>query len=130
MLFESQQLAEAVRNITRYRIQLIATDEANHVSFLRTVIVALGGTPITVPATVGVFDYSEGSVTSLRRDLQTTLVPAGGATITEFKLDYPGSYLLVDQALSRVGKGLVGAIEVSGAADPDVYKVGNPGGEL
>ena len=79
-----------------------------------------------------IFDkvYSEGSVTSQRRDVQTTLVPAGGATITEFKVDYPGSYLLVDHALSRVGKGLVGAIEVSGAANPDVYKVGKPGEDL
>jgi nitrite reductase (NO-forming) len=76
-----------------------------------------------------IFDkvYSEGSVTSVRQSVQTTLVPAGGATITEFKLDYPGSYLLVDHALSRVGKGLVGAIEVSGTADPTVYRPGKAG---
>jgi nitrite reductase (NO-forming) len=61
--------------------------------------------------------------------VQTNLVPAGGATITEFKVDYPGSYLLVDHALSRVGKGLVGAIEVSGAANAGVYKVGPSGAE-
>jgi nitrite reductase (NO-forming) len=73
--------------------------------------------------------YSEGSVSSVRKHVQTTLVPAGGAAITEFKLDYPGSYMLVDHALSRVGKGLVAAIEVTGAADPAVYKPGKPGKE-
>ena len=31
-------------------------------------------------------------------DVQTTLVPPGGATMVEFKVDYPGRYLLVDAA--------------------------------
>ena len=61
--------------------------------------------------------------------MQTTLVPPGGATIVEFKVDYPGKYMLVDHALSRVGKGLAGAIEVSGAANPAVYNAGDPGAE-
>ena len=71
-----------------------------------------------------IFDkvYSEGSVSSVKRDVQTTLVAPGGATITEFKVDYPGKYLLVDHALSRVGKGLAGVLEVTGAADPAVYQ--------
>ena len=71
-----------------------------------------------------IFDkvYSEGSVSSVKRDVQTTLVAPGGATITEFKVDYPGKYLLVDHALSRVGKGLVGVVEVSGEADSAVYQ--------
>ena len=71
-----------------------------------------------------IFDkvYSEGSLSSVRKDVQTTLVAAGGATVVEFKLEYPGNYLLVDHALSRVGKGAVGAIEVTGVADPTVYK--------
>lgn len=75
-----------------------------------------------------IFDkvYSEGSLSSVKKDVQTTLVPAGGATMVEFKVDYPGSYMLVDHALSRVGKGLVGKIDVTGPADASVYKVGKP----
>jgi nitrite reductase (NO-forming) len=71
-----------------------------------------------------IFDkvYSEGSVSSMKKDVQTTLVAPGGATIVEFKLNYPGKYLLVDHALSRVGKGLVAALEVSGPADSAIYQ--------
>jgi nitrite reductase (NO-forming) len=71
-----------------------------------------------------IFDkvYSEGSISTVKRDVQTTLVAPGGATITEFKVNYPGKYLLVDHALSRVGKGLVGALEVTGEADSSVYQ--------
>jgi nitrite reductase (NO-forming) len=73
-----------------------------------------------------IFDkvYSEGSISSVKRDVQTTLVAPGGATIVEFKVDYPGNYLLVDHALSRAGKGLVGMLEVTGEKDPAIYKEG------
>lgn len=71
-----------------------------------------------------IFDkvFSEGSLSTVKRDIQTTLVAPGGATMVEFKVDYPGKYLLVDHALSRAGKGLVGALEVTGAADPAIYQ--------
>jgi hypothetical protein len=42
---------------TAASLNLIATDEANHVKFLRDTITALGGTPIPVPATTE-FDYT------------------------------------------------------------------------
>lgn len=73
-----------------------------------------------------IFDkvYSEGSVAKTNKDVQTTLVAPGGASIVEIKFDYPGTYLLVDHALSRAGKGLVGTIEVTGPADPLIYKIG------
>jgi nitrite reductase (NO-forming) len=79
-----------------------------------------------------IFDkvYSEGSVSSLRRDVQTTLVAPGGATIVEFKVDYPGRYMLVDHALSRVGKGLAGVLEVSGPADDAIFHEGPAGSAL
>jgi nitrite reductase (NO-forming) len=55
-------------------------------------------------------------------NVQTTLVPPGGATMVEFELDYPGKYILVDHALSRMDKGAVGILDVDGEADPSIYK--------
>ena len=73
-----------------------------------------------------IFDkvYSEGSISSPKHDVQTTLVAPGGATIVELKVQHPGSYLLVDHALSRAGKGAVGVLEVTGDAVPGVYHAG------
>ena len=73
-----------------------------------------------------IFDkvYSEGSISSPKNDVQTTLVAPGGATIVELKVQHPGSYLLVDHALSRAGKGAVGVLEVTGEAVPGVFHAG------
>lgn len=56
------------------------------------------------------------------RDVQTVLVPPGGAVVTEFKVDVPGRYLLVDHALSRLERGLVGFLLVEGEEQPEIYK--------
>ena len=71
-----------------------------------------------------IFDkvYSEGSPTTVKNDVQTTLVAPGGATMVDIKLNYPGKYLVVDHALSRVGKGLAGTLEVQGPRDASVYE--------
>ena len=76
-----------------------------------------------------IFDkvYNLGGVLSEPlRGIQTVMVPAGGAVITEVKLDVPGNYTLVDHALSRAERGLVGILHVEGAANPEIYdgKVG------
>ncbi|WP_233217533.1 copper-containing nitrite reductase [Trinickia dabaoshanensis] len=75
----------------------------------------------------GVFDtvYEEGSLSEAKHDVQTTLVPPGAAAIVEMKMQYPGKYMLVDHALTRAGKGLVGVLEVQGSADPTIYHVGS-----
>lgn len=53
--------------------------------------------------------------------VQTTLVPAGGATVVDFGLEVPGTYTLVDHAIFRVGKGAVGFLEVEGEPRPDIF---------
>jgi nitrite reductase (NO-forming) len=55
------------------------------------------------------------------RGVQTVTVPAGGATIVEFKLDVPGNYILVDHALSRAERGLVGILQAEGPANAEIF---------
>lgn len=72
-----------------------------------------------------IFDrvYDQGGLTSPpRTDIQTTLVPAGGATVVEFKVDVPGRYILVDHALSRLERGLAAFLIVDGPSNPAVFK--------
>jgi copper-containing nitrite reductase len=54
-------------------------------------------------------------------DVQTTLVPPGGATMVEFKLEVPGRYILVDHALSRLQRGLAGFLIVEGPEAPEIF---------
>jgi nitrite reductase (NO-forming) len=54
--------------------------------------------------------------------VQTVSVPAGGATVVEFKLDVPGNYILVDHALSRAERGLVGILQVEGEANSEIFE--------
>lgn len=71
-----------------------------------------------------IFDrvYDQASLTSPPlTNVQTTLVPPGGATMVEFKVDYPGNYLIVDHALARAEKGLAGILVVKGKADPAIF---------
>jgi nitrite reductase (NO-forming) len=56
-------------------------------------------------------------------NIQTTLVPAGGATIVDFKVEVPGTLIMVDHSLGRLHKGCVGMIEVEGDENPDVFEV-------
>jgi nitrite reductase (NO-forming) len=72
-----------------------------------------------------IFDrvYDQASLTSSPlTDVQTTLVPPGGATMVEFGLDVPGRYILVDHALSRMERGLAGFLMVEGPNNPEVYE--------
>lgn len=70
-----------------------------------------------------VFDkvYLEaGSIAS--SNIQTTLIPAGGATIVEFKVKVPGNYVLVDHSIFRAfNKGAIGILKVIGKDDKEIY---------
>jgi nitrite reductase (NO-forming) len=78
-----------------------------------------------------IFDhvYDQASLTSAPlTDVQTTLVPTGGATMVEFTLEVPGRYILVDHSLSRLERGLAGFLVVEGSEAPEVFN-GVPTGD-
>ncbi|MEO7413020.1 MAG: copper-containing nitrite reductase [Opitutaceae bacterium] len=71
-----------------------------------------------------IFDrvYPEAGMKFVQENVQTTLVPAGGATIVEFKVEVPGTFVLVDHALSRAfNKGALGMLKVEGTANRVIY---------
>jgi len=55
-------------------------------------------------------------------NVQTTLIPPGGAAIVEFKVDVPGTYLLVDHSIFRIDKGAVGQLKVEGAGGAGIFE--------
>jgi nitrite reductase (NO-forming) len=70
-----------------------------------------------------IFDtiYPEGG-TAANHNVQTTLIPPGGAAIVEFKVQAPGTYILVDHAILRAfNKGALAMLKAEGAEDKFVY---------
>lgn len=69
--------------------------------------------------------YDQASLTAPPlTDVQTTVVPPGGATMVEFNVEVPGRYILVDHALSRLEHGLVGFLFVEGEENSAVFREG------
>jgi nitrite reductase (NO-forming) len=54
-------------------------------------------------------------------DVQTISVPPGGAAVVDITLEVPGEYALVDHALPRAARGLVGKLIVEGVAQPVLF---------
>lgn len=71
-----------------------------------------------------IFDhvYQEGGTLVSQKNVQTTLVPAGGSAIVDFKLDSPGSFILVDHSIFRTfNKGALAILKVPGEHMPEIY---------
>lgn len=57
-----------------------------------------------------------------QENVQTTLIPAGGAAIVEFHTEVPGNYIMVDHSIFRAfNKGALAILEVAGDARTDIY---------
>ena len=71
-----------------------------------------------------IFDrvYPEGGTKLVQENVQTVMVPAGGATLVEFKVEVPGTFVLVDHSLTRAfNKGALGMLKVSGPENHVLY---------
>jgi len=71
-----------------------------------------------------IFDrvYREGGLADPVHNIQTTLVPPGGASVVDFQPLVPGDYMLLDHAAFRVDRGAMGLLTVEGSAAPDIYR--------
>lgn len=60
--------------------------------------------------------------THQQENVQTTLIPSGGAVIAEFHTVVPGSFVMVDHSIFRAfNKGALAILKVSGPEDKTVY---------
>nr|WP_238987257.1 copper-containing nitrite reductase [Confluentibacter flavum] len=58
----------------------------------------------------------------INENVQTTLIPAGGAAMVEFRVDVPGTFILVDHSIFRAfNKGALGMLKVEGEEDKKIY---------
>ena len=63
-----------------------------------------------------------GGGTTILENVQTQLIPAGGAAIVEFRVDVPGTFILVDHSIFRAfNKGALGMLKVEGEKNPKIY---------
>ncbi|MBW7908268.1 MAG: nitrite reductase, copper-containing [Kiritimatiellae bacterium] len=70
-----------------------------------------------------IFDkvYIEGG-DRVNANIQTTLVPAGGSAIVEFKCEAPGTLVLVDHSIFRAfNKGALGMLKVEGEPNTEIF---------
>ncbi|QOW24201.1 copper-containing nitrite reductase [Lysobacter sp. H23M47] len=60
--------------------------------------------------------------TNYQENVQTTLIPAGGAAMMEFHLEVPGSYVLVDHSIFRAfNKGALAILKADGPENKAIY---------
>ena len=59
---------------------------------------------------------------NFQKNVQTTLIPAGGAAVVEYQTKVPGSYVLVDHSIFRAfNKGALAIMKVDGPAKKEIY---------
>lgn len=60
--------------------------------------------------------------TRFQENVQTTLIPSGGAAIADFRVEVPGTYILVDHSIFRAfNKGALAMLKADGAERKDIY---------
>ncbi|WP_041639647.1 copper-containing nitrite reductase [[Mannheimia] succiniciproducens] len=64
--------------------------------------------------------YVEGG-TLQNHNVQTTLIPSGGAMISEVTIPVPGQYSFIDHSIFRADKGARGTLMIEGDENPEIF---------
>ncbi len=66
--------------------------------------------------------WPEGNMSVPTQNVQTTMIPAGGSAIVDFKLSVPGTFIVVDHSLTRAfNRGALAQLKISGDENKLVY---------
>ncbi len=58
----------------------------------------------------------------VNKNVQTTLIPAGGASMMELRVDVPGEFVMVDHSIFRAfNKGALGILQVEGPENKTIF---------
>ena len=58
----------------------------------------------------------------INKNVQTTLIPAGGSSIVDFKCEVPGTFIIVDHSIFRTfNKGSLAMLKVTGDENKQIY---------
>lgn len=109
------------------QVGALTGDDALHAEVNETVRLFFGvggGIPSSFHVIGEVFDHAYMDANPpATENRQTILVPAAGAVMVEFGVEYPGDYVLVDHTLTRTfDKGALGILHVEGDEDPTVFR--------
>jgi nitrite reductase (NO-forming) len=127
--FDSESLLKGTPNYVVFNGKIESTPRL-HANVGDTVRMYVGNGGVNLISSFHVigeiFDkvYPEAAIgegSAIFKNVQTTAVLPGGASIVEFKVDVPGKFLLVDHALARMNKGAWAVLEVSGDANKDIF---------
>jgi nitrite reductase (NO-forming) len=128
-IFDSRALLEGKPQYIVFNGRTGALAESMHANTGEKVRIYFGNSGVNLVSSFHVigeiFDhvYEEASLTSPPlTDIQTTTVPAGGATVVDFTTLVPGNFMLVDHALARTDRGAWGILHVDGPDNPAVFK--------
>lgn len=127
-LFDAQAMLDGHPQYIVFNGRTGALTDSMHAEVGQKIRIYFGDGGVNLPSNFHVigeiFDrvYREGSLTSApETDVQTTLVPAGGAAVVDFTALVPGNYMLVDHALARVDRGAWGVLHVTGPANKEIF---------
>lgn len=71
-----------------------------------------------------IFDLvnGEGGTETNQKNVQTTIVPAGGSAIVQFKVQVPGTFIMVDHSIFRAfNKGALAMLKVNGNENSEIF---------